>query len=96
MVNRVVPLAELQEASLRYAKRLSLISPEALYVPNHTREVAAVPKMRGEGLVCIIHATVEARTGERGHLFRTQWPQCQSPRRCARGSRERGPQDPAP
>ena len=31
MVNRVVPLAELPEASLRYAKRLSLISPEALY-----------------------------------------------------------------
>ena len=30
MVNRVVPLAELREASLRYAKRLSLISPEAL------------------------------------------------------------------
>src|SRR6059058_5129353 len=31
MVNRVVALAELREASLRYAKRLSLISPEALY-----------------------------------------------------------------
>lgn len=31
MVNRVVPLAELRDASLRYAKRLSLISPEALY-----------------------------------------------------------------
>jgi enoyl-CoA hydratase/carnithine racemase len=31
MVNRVVPLAELREASLKYAKRLSLISPEALY-----------------------------------------------------------------
>jgi enoyl-CoA hydratase len=31
MINRVVPLAELHEASLRYAKRLSLISPEALY-----------------------------------------------------------------
>src|SRR5262249_59556041 len=31
MVNRVVPLAELREASLRSAKRLSLISPEALY-----------------------------------------------------------------
>jgi enoyl-CoA hydratase len=31
MVNRVVPLAELPAASLRYAKRLSLISPEALY-----------------------------------------------------------------
>ena len=31
MVNRVVPLAELREASLAWAKRLSLISPEALY-----------------------------------------------------------------
>jgi enoyl-CoA hydratase/carnithine racemase len=31
MVNRVVPLAELREASLKYARRLSLISPEALY-----------------------------------------------------------------
>jgi enoyl-CoA hydratase len=30
MVNRVVPLAELREASLRYARRLALISPEAL------------------------------------------------------------------
>jgi enoyl-CoA hydratase/carnithine racemase len=31
MVNRVVPLAELREKSLSWAKRLSLISPEALY-----------------------------------------------------------------
>src|SRR6516162_4725600 len=31
MVNRVVPVGELREASLHYAKRLSLISPEALY-----------------------------------------------------------------
>src|SRR5437899_8002413 len=31
MVNRVVPLAELRDTSLRWAKRLSLISPEALY-----------------------------------------------------------------
>jgi enoyl-CoA hydratase len=31
MVNRVVLLAELRETSLRYAKRLSLISPEALF-----------------------------------------------------------------
>jgi enoyl-CoA hydratase len=30
MVNRVVPLADLPAASLKYAKRLSLISPEAL------------------------------------------------------------------
>src|SRR5271155_1944199 len=31
MINRVVPLGELPTASLKYAKRLSLISPEALY-----------------------------------------------------------------
>jgi enoyl-CoA hydratase len=31
MINRVVPLAELRAASLAYAKRLALISPEALY-----------------------------------------------------------------
>jgi enoyl-CoA hydratase len=31
MVNRLVPLDELREASLRWAKRLSLISQEALY-----------------------------------------------------------------
>jgi enoyl-CoA hydratase len=31
MVNRVVPLAELREASLKFAKRLSLISPEPLF-----------------------------------------------------------------
>jgi len=31
MVNRVVPLADLAPASLAWAKRLSLISPEALY-----------------------------------------------------------------
>jgi enoyl-CoA hydratase len=31
MINRIVPLAELRNVSLRYAKRLSLISPEALY-----------------------------------------------------------------
>jgi enoyl-CoA hydratase len=30
MVNRVVPAAELREATMKYAKRLSLISPEAL------------------------------------------------------------------
>jgi enoyl-CoA hydratase/carnithine racemase len=31
MINRIVPLTELRSASLDYAKRLSLISPEALY-----------------------------------------------------------------
>jgi enoyl-CoA hydratase len=36
MVNRVVPLAELKAASLKYAKRLSLISPEALYTTKRS------------------------------------------------------------
>src|SRR5204863_34471 len=31
MVNRVVPLAELRAAGLAWAKRLTLVSPEALY-----------------------------------------------------------------
>jgi enoyl-CoA hydratase len=31
MVNRVVPVAELREVTLRYARRLALIAPEALY-----------------------------------------------------------------
>ena len=30
MINRVVPLAELEEKTLRFAKRMALISPEAL------------------------------------------------------------------
>jgi enoyl-CoA hydratase len=30
MINRVVPLAQLREATLKYARRLALISPEAL------------------------------------------------------------------
>ncbi|HEV2303466.1 MAG TPA: enoyl-CoA hydratase-related protein, partial [Stellaceae bacterium] len=31
MINRIVPVAELHSASLAYAKRLALISPEALF-----------------------------------------------------------------
>ena len=31
MVNRVVPVAELERATLKFARRLALISPEALY-----------------------------------------------------------------
>jgi enoyl-CoA hydratase/carnithine racemase len=30
MINRIVPAAELRQATMKYAKRLSLISPEAL------------------------------------------------------------------
>jgi enoyl-CoA hydratase len=41
MVNRVVPLAELQEASLRRSKRRSLISREALYATKRAADPAA-------------------------------------------------------
>jgi enoyl-CoA hydratase len=44
MVNRIVPLGELDAASRRWAKRLSLISPEALYAAkraiNRTADAA--------------------------------------------------------
>ena len=44
MVNRVVPHADLPQASLRWAKRLSLISPEALFAAkravNRTADAA--------------------------------------------------------
>jgi enoyl-CoA hydratase/carnithine racemase len=47
MVNRIVPLAELREVSLKFAKRLSLISPEALYptkrAVNRVADAAGVP-----------------------------------------------------
>ncbi len=35
MINRVVPLAQLREATLKYARRLALISPEALTATKH-------------------------------------------------------------
>src|SRR6185295_570303 len=41
MINRIVPLAELRAASLSYAKRLSLISPEALYATKRAVNRAA-------------------------------------------------------
>ena len=41
MVNRVVPLAQLREASLKFARRLSLISPEALFATKRAVNRAA-------------------------------------------------------
>ncbi|HEV8679073.1 MAG TPA: enoyl-CoA hydratase/isomerase family protein [Stellaceae bacterium] len=41
MINRIVPLAELRGASLKYAKRLSLIAPEALYATKRAVNRAA-------------------------------------------------------
>jgi enoyl-CoA hydratase len=45
MINRIVPLAELRGAGLSYAKRLSLISPEALYATK--RAINRVADMSG-------------------------------------------------
>jgi enoyl-CoA hydratase/carnithine racemase len=46
MINRVVPAAELRAATLRYAKRLALVSPEALRwgkrVINRGAEIAGI------------------------------------------------------
>jgi hypothetical protein len=43
MVNRIVPLAELHEASLKFAKRLSLISAEALYATKRGLTASQTP-----------------------------------------------------
>jgi len=72
MVNRVVPLAELREASLKYAKRLSLISPEALYTTkravNHVADAAGFRTALYAGLdVC---GPLYATTTELGAKFR--------------------------
>jgi hypothetical protein len=59
MVNRIVPLAELRTANLRYAKRLSLISPEALYGPS-VRSIAA-PRPRAPATGFTPGSTLPAR-----------------------------------
>ena len=72
MVNRVVPLAELREASLKYAKRLSLISPEALFTTK--RAVNRVAD--ASGFRTALHAGLDvcgplyATTTELGAKFR--------------------------
>src|SRR5215472_17061054 len=72
MVNRVVPLAELRAASLKYAKRLSLISPEALYTTkravNRVADAAGFRTALYAGLdVC---GPLYATTTELGAKFR--------------------------
>ena len=73
MVNRVVPLAELRERSLAYAKRLALISPEALYATKlrdqprrRRRRVSATALHAGLDVVAPLYAT----TTEIGARFR--------------------------
>lgn len=72
MINRVVPLAELPSASLKYAKRLSLISPEALYATkravNRVGDAAGFRTALYAGLEVV--GPLYATTTELGAQFR--------------------------
>ena len=72
LINRVVPLAELPSASLKYAKRLSLISPEALYATkravNRVGDAAGFRTALYAGLEVV--GPLYATTTELGARFR--------------------------
>jgi len=72
MVNRIVPLAELREKSLAWAKRLSLISPEALYATklaiNRGADAAGFTNRIQAGLEAV--APLYATKTELGQRFR--------------------------
>ncbi len=72
MINRIVPLAELRAASLGYAKRLSLISPEALYATkravNRVADAAGFRTALYAGLDVV--GPLYATTTEAGARFR--------------------------
>ena len=69
MVNRVVPLAELEKATMRYARRMALISPEALHwgkrAINRSAEIAgfrAALESGKDALVALWASQTEAGT----------------------------------
>lgn len=72
MVNRVVPLAELRDKSLAWAKRLALISPEALYATklaiNRGADTAGFTGRINAGLDVV--APLYATKTELGQRFR--------------------------
>jgi len=72
MVNRVVPLSELREKSLAWARRLSLISPEALYATklaiNRGADAAGFTSRINAGLDVV--APLYATKTELGQRFR--------------------------
>jgi enoyl-CoA hydratase len=72
MVNRVAPLADLAQASLAWAKRLALISPEALYATklaiNRGADAAGFTNRIHVGLDVV--APLYATTTELGQRFR--------------------------
>jgi len=70
MVNRVVPLADLREATLRYAERLALISPEALTATklavNRGAEAAGLRQAIRSGMdALMVLYTSHTEVGER-------------------------------
>src|SRR5262252_4883269 len=72
MINRIVPLAELRDASLAYARRLSLISPEALTATkravNRVADAAGFRTALYAGLDVV--GPLYATTAELGARFR--------------------------
>ena len=72
MINRIVPLADLRQASLDYAKRLSLISPEALFATkravNRVADAAGFRTALYAGLDVV--GPLYATTTEAGARFR--------------------------
>src|SRR5260370_276026 len=72
MVNRIVPLADLREKSLAWAKRLAQISPEALYATklaiNRGADAAGFSNRIHQGLDVV--APLYATTTELGARFR--------------------------
>jgi enoyl-CoA hydratase len=71
MVNRVVPAADLRAATIRYAKRLALVSPEALRwgkrVINRGAEIAGMRAALESGVDSFV--TLYATTTEVGKEF---------------------------
>ena len=98
MVNRIVPLAELREASLKFAKRLSLISPEALYATkravNRTQTPPGSARRSMPGSTWSARFTRpppnSARVSARSRPPRACLPQCAGARRSSRNNGRRG------
>jgi len=72
MINRIVPVAELREATLKYARRLALISPEALLATklsiNRGADVAGFRNAMQAGLDVV--APLYAARTEAGMTFK--------------------------
>jgi enoyl-CoA hydratase/carnithine racemase len=94
MVNRIFPLAELREVSRKFAKRLSLISPEALYAPSVRLTASQTPPDSAPrsmpGSTWSVRFTrpppSPARVSARSRPPRACLPQCAGARRSSRNN----------